>query len=263
MQFLGDTLEKIAVEKAGIIKPNTPVVVGEYQQDIAFVFEQKAKELDSTLYFANQNFTIDYGMLSIDEKQIFQVYKGNDLVYPDLKTDLLGLFQKKNVTTVLQSVELLIQKGFSINKKHIYTGFENAAELTGLKGRWQTIGYNPRIVCDIGHNEDGIKNVIEQIKTISYKNLHVVFGVVEDKNFDNILSLLPKEASYYFCKASIPRALNEKILQKKATEFNLNGKSYSTVVEAYEHAKQSAQKEDFIFVGGSTFVVADLLEPRN
>lgn len=259
MQFLGDTLDKIATEKAGIIKAGVPVVIGEYQQDIAIVFERKAKEIGADLRFADKNFNIDYSMQTADEKQIFQVYQNDTLAYPDLKTDLLGLYQQKNTITVLQAVELLIDKGFSINKENIYGGLENASKLTGLRGRWQTIGRNPRIVCDTGHNEAGMKLVLEQIKSTPYKNLHIVFGVVDDKSIDNILSMLPKEAMYYFCKASIPRALDENLLQEKALVFGLKGEKFPNVAEALNSARQNAVKEDFIFVGGSTFVVADVL----
>lgn len=259
MQFLGDTLDKIATEKAGIIKAGVPVVIGEYQQDIAIVFERKAKEIGSDLRFADKNFNIDYSMQTADEKQIFQVYQNDTLAYPDLKTDLLGLYQQKNTIAVLQAVELLIDKGFSINKENIYGGLENVSKLTGLKGRWHTIGRNPRIVCDTGHNEAGMKLVLEQIKSTPYKNLHMVFGVVDDKNIDTILSMLPKEATYYFCKASIPRALDENLLQEKALTFGLKGEKFPTVDEALNFARQNAVKEDFIFIGGSTFVVADIL----
>jgi dihydrofolate synthase / folylpolyglutamate synthase len=262
MQFLGDTIEQIANEKAGIIKTGTPVVVGEYQDDTRIVFEKKAKELKAPLFYASNEFSINYSMLTIDDKQIFQVYKNKDLIYPDLKLDLHGLYQKKNLITVLKSVELLIEKGFNITKQAIYLGLENVIGLTGLVGRWQTIGSNPRIVCDTGHNEAGIHEILKQIEATAFKNLHMVFGVVDDKSIDNILAMLPKDASYYFCKASIPRALDEKILHKKATKYNLRGNTFENVQLALQSAKQNAQKEDFIFVGGSTFVVADLLEIR-
>ncbi len=262
MQFLGDTIDKIAAEKAGIIKRDIPVVVGEYQEDIAHVFEQKVTEKNSPLIFASNEFAINYSMLTIDEKQIFQVYKGEELIYPDLKIDLPGIYQKHNIKTALQSIEILTTKGFNISRENIYDGLENVTGLTGLMGRWQTIGNNPRIICDTGHNEAGITQILEQIKSTAYKNLHMVFGVVDDKNIDSILAMLPIEATYYFCKASIPRALDEKILHKKAAKFNLKGNSFKNVELALESAKQNAQKEDFIFVGGSTFVVADLLELR-
>ncbi|MDF1548256.1 MAG: bifunctional folylpolyglutamate synthase/dihydrofolate synthase [Bacteroidales bacterium] len=259
MQFLGDTLDKIATEKAGIIKAGVPVVIGEYQQDIAIVFERKAKEIGADLRFADKNFSIGYSMQTTDEKQIFQVYQNDTLAYPDLKTDLLGLYQQKNTITVLQAVELLIDKGFSINKENIYGGLENASKLTGLRGRWHTIGRNPRIVCDTGHNEAGMKLVLEQIKSTPYKNLHMVFGVVDDKNIDTILAMLPQEATYYFCRASIPRALDEKMLMEKALVFGLKGQTFTSVSNALDYARQIAVKEDFIFIGGSTFVVADIL----
>ena len=194
----------------------------------------------------------------MDEKQIFQVYKNDNLVYPNLKLDLMGLYQKKNVITVLQSIELLKNKGFNIDNDSIYSGFENAITITGFKGRWQTLGHNPRIICDTGHNEAGIEEVIKQIETIPYKKLHFVFGVVDDKSIDSILGMLPIKATYYFCKANIPRALDQNLLKQKAELFGLRGNSYQTVELALSSAKQNAQNEDFIFIGGSTFVVAEI-----
>jgi len=258
MQFLGDNLSQIATEKAGIIKQGTSIIIGETQLEIKNVFESKASEMKSAIYYADQFYRIDYSLNTLDEKQVFQVYQNDKLVYPDLKLDLLGLYQKKNSITVLQSIELLKDKGFIIDKKAIYSGFENATTITGFKGRWQTLGHNPRIICDTGHNEAGIAEVIKQIETIPYKKLHFVFGVVDDKSIDSILEMLPQKAIYYFCKANITRALDQNILKQKALAFGLNGNTYQSVEMALEAAKQNAQKEDFIFVGGSTFVVAEI-----
>ncbi len=258
-QFLGDTLPQIAAEKAGIIKANTPVVIGQSQKDIEDVFKTKAKELNSDIYFADKYYSIDYSTVSLSEKQIFQVYCGDKLVYSDLQLDLLGVYQKHNLITALKAVDVINEQEVMIPKTDIYKGLSNVSKLTGLRGRWQTIGYNPRVVCDTGHNEAGISNILNQIKNIAYKKLHIVFGLVNDKNVDKILEMLPTDAHYYFCKASIPRALDENSLQLKANEFNLFGKAYSTVDLALQAAKNNADKDDFIFVGGSTFVVADCL----
>ncbi len=257
-QFLGDTIEKIAGEKAGIIKKSIPVIIGESQKETKQVFLHKAKEHNAPLYFADETFRIDYALQTIDEKQSFNVYKANDLLYPDLKIDLLGLYQKKNLITSLQAIDILKAK-FNIDKENIYQGLCNIQKNTGLKGRWQIIGRNPRIVCDTGHNEAGIREVLNQIKNTPYRKLYMVIGVVNDKNIDTILSLLPKDAEYIFTKASIPRALNEKELALKAKKFELKGISTSNVWEALEIAKSKAEAPDMIFVGGSTFVVADII----
>jgi dihydrofolate synthase/folylpolyglutamate synthase len=257
-QFLGDTLEKIAGEKAGIIKRSVPVVIGESQKATDHVFIKKASEMDSSIYFANQKYRVGDEIVRHDQMQIFQVFQGNQICFPELKLDLNGLYQKKNAVTVFQSIEILRQKGFKIHKNDIYQGFENAAQSTGLYGRWQTLGHNPLIICDTGHNEAGIAEILEQIKTITFNKLHFVFGVVEDKDIDRILEMLPVNAIYYFCRASIPRALDEKILRKKAALFGLEGQSYASVKLALHSAKENAQNKDFIFIGGSTFVVAEV-----
>ena len=258
-QFLGDTVEKIATEKAGIIKKGIPTVIGESQTDSKPVFLKKAKELSAPIYFADENFRIDYALFTTDEKQSFNVYYGNTLIYPELKIDLLGQYQKNNLITALQTIELMKQQNFSISKEHIYKGLKNIQKNTGLKGRWQIIGHNPRIVCDTGHNEAGIKQVVEQIRNTPYRKLFMLIGVVNDKNIDTILSLLPKNAEYIFTKANIPRALDANELAKKAKQFGLQGSVVESVSKALETAKNKAEATDMIFVGGSTFVVAEVV----
>ncbi|MBN1253210.1 MAG: bifunctional folylpolyglutamate synthase/dihydrofolate synthase [Bacteroidales bacterium] len=258
-QFLGDTIEKIAIEKAGIIKEKTSVVIGETNIESKNVFVEKSKENNADIFFADQLFKIDYSMNTIDEKQSFNVYKSNKLVLENLKIDLLGNYQKHNLKTALSCIDILNKKGYNLSKQNIYSGFENIKLNTGLNGRWQILGRNPRIVGDTGHNEAGIREVVEQIKKTPYKELHMIIGVVNDKNIENILSLLPKEAVYYFTKANIPRALDEKILMNEASNFNLFGESYSKVSDALKSAKKNAGENDFIFVGGSTFVVAEVV----
>jgi len=258
-QFLGNTIEKIAIEKAGIIKENTPVIIGQSTLETKKVFTEKAKEKKAEIYFANQEFNIDYSMQTIDEKQSFNIYKNKKLVFTDLKLDLLGLYQKHNIITALKTIEILKSVNINISEKAIYEGAENIQKNTELKGRWQILGHNPRIVCDTGHNEAGIKTVLEQIKNTAYKTLHIVIGLVNDKNIDKILSLLPKNAEYYFTKANIPRALDEKVLMKEAKRYNLIGNSYPKVIDALNVAKENAKENDFIFIGGSTFVVAEVL----
>ena len=257
--LLGKTLEKIAAEKAGIIKMNIPTVIGTTQNEIEQVFKEAAKSKHSKLFFADQEYVADYAMMGLDGKQILNIEKNGAIIYPELRLDLLGIYQLKNVPPVLKALEILIEKGWEISNQNIYDGLSNAAKLTGLMGRWQIIGNNPLIICDTGHNYDGIKMVVNQIKNTAYKTLHFIFGVVADKNQDAVLQLLPKDAVYYFTKANIPRALNEKDLAQKASEFGLKGTSYPSVIEAFNGAKLNAGKNDLIFVGGSTFVVAEIL----
>ena len=257
--LLGDTLEKIAAEKAGIIKPNVPGVVGLKQIETKQVFTEIARAKQTSLFFADQEYVAAYSMLGLDGKQILNIERNGEMTFPEIKLDLLGMYQVRNVPVVLKTLEILIEKGWQISRENIYEGLANTAKSTGLIGRWQIIGNNPLTVCDTGHNEDGIRMVDNQIKNTPHKTLHFVFGVVADKNQDAVLGLLPKDALYYFTRADIPRAKNERELAKKATGFGLKGESYSTVAEAFNAAKVNADKNDLIFIGGSTFVVAEIL----
>ena len=257
--FLGDTLYKIAGEKAGIIKAGVPVVIGETQPETEPVFRKVASEKKSRIEFADSNFEVDYSMLTFDNKQLFNVFRNSFLTYPELTIDLMGAYQRKNIVTVLQSIEILKEIDYNLRTENIYNGLENVVKNTGLLGRWQILSNHPLTICDTGHNFEGISYVIEQIRNTPHKNLHFVFGVVEDKNIDKILEILPKDATYYFTQASIPRALNHEILKQKAQKANLNGNSFPTVQLAIENAKKNAEFNDLIFIGGSTFVVADEL----
>ena len=259
INLLGGTLDKIATEKAGIIKSNVPVVVGLTQIETKPVFTEIARTKHSSLFFADQEYVASYSMLGFDGKQILNIERNGKVAFPEIKLDLAGVYQAKNVPVVLKTLDILIEKGWQISRENIYEGLANAAKSTGLMGRWQIIGNNPLTVCDTGHNEDGIKMVVEQIRNTPYKTLHFVFGVVADKNQDAVLRLLPTDAAYYFTRAAIPRAMNEKELAQKAAGFGLKGESYSTVAEAFNAAKVNAGKNDLIFVGGSTFVVAEIL----
>jgi len=257
--FLGDTLEKISGEKAGIIKSGIPVVIGETQIETERVFKKTASEKGSRIEFADQVYSTDYSMQTIDGKQSFTISTKGKIIYENLKLDLLGIYQRKNILTVLQSIDLLIEKGYIINTQQIYQGIESASKNTGLMGRWQILNQHPLIICDTGHNFEGMTYVVDQIKNTPHKNLHMVFGVVDDKDVDKVMSILPKEATYYFTRASIPRALNQDLLRQKAEKFGLIGESYLTVPMAIENAKKNAGVNDLIFIGGSTFVVADAL----
>ena len=259
VDLLGDTLEKIAAEKAGIIKKDIPVVIGLTQNETKQVFVETAKTRQTSIYFADKEYVTSYSMIGMDGRQILNVEQNGELNYREIKLDLLGHYQTQNVPVILKTVDMMVEKGWQISRENIYDGLANAAKITGLMGRWQIIGNNPLTVCDTGHNEDGIKMVVSQIKNTAYKTLHFVFGVVADKNPNAILRLLPTDAVYYFTRANIPRALDEKELAQKATEFGLKGECYLSVQEAFNAAKLNAGKNDLIFVGGSTFVVAEIL----
>jgi len=234
--LLGDTLEKIAAEKAGIIKKNGIVIIGEKQKEIKKIFETNAKEQNALLLYS-ENFANTKG----------------------IKCGLKGDYQKKNIPTVLLASEMLHLFGFEINSKAVAKGLKNVCKLTGLRGRWDMLSKNSLMVADIAHNEAGIKEVFKQVKQTPHKKLHIVFGTVNDKDIPKILSLLPKKATYYFCKADIPRALAEKIIAEEAKKIGLKGETYSSVKQALNSAKKNASAKDFILITGSAFVVAEVI----
>ena len=235
--LLGDTLEAIAHEKAGIIKPGVPVIIGETQPESAPVFIAKAREAGAPIHFADKEMS--------------------DAQLPPCEME--GIYQEKNRRTVLAAVRALQDKGWKINAEDIREGLANVCSLTGIMGRWQKLGEHPAIVCDTGHNEAGIRFVTEQLRRQKYNRLHIVIGVVSDKKIDKILPLLPKDGIYYFTKAQIPRALDEHSLMAQAAEYGLRGNSYPTVAQAFNAAKENAAPDDFIFIGGSNFTVAEIL----
>lgn len=254
MKQLGNTLPKIAVEKAGIIKAYTPVVIGEMgSMEVTQVFIDKAQSVSAPLVFAElymNNFKAERS----DSGWLFHADG-----YPDVKGELKGLAQEKNARTVLTAVEVLLETGYEIPKDAVYKGFANVIHITGLSGRWQQLQTSPKIICDIAHNAHGIRYVAEQLKSENFAKLHIVFGMANDKDIESVLSLLPQKAIYYFTKASIERALNEKIVANRAEAYGLQGRSFSTVAEAVKAAKENADKNDLIFIGGSSFIVADAL----
>lgn len=256
--LLGDTLPKIAFEKAGIIKKNVPVVVSESSQEVDAVFVNKAHEQTSKLVFAENQFTITK-FEEVLEGVNFSYLNQANRTEKETICPLAGIYQKHNFIGVLAACEELNLLGFDISEHQIHNGFKNVIKNTNLMGRWQQIGNYPKIICDTGHNVNGIAFVVRQIAMQQFQHLHMVIGMVKDKEITKVLSLLPKNASYYWCKAQLPRALNEVELKQQASTFGLNGKSYETVMQALEAAKQNAQPNDFIFVGGSTFVVAEVL----
>ena len=257
--LLGDTLEKIALEKAGIIKKGIPVVIGATQPEIKTVFENIARQKESRIYFADQEYEIPYTMIDLREKQVFSVLFRGEKIYRELKLDLGGIYQRENLPAVLKTVDIFREKGWKISEDNLYGGLSNVSKMTGLMGRWQVIGRNPKIICDTAHNAEGIARAVSQLNQTPFRNLHVIFGMVSDKDPDSILRLLPQNARYYFTKADIPRALNENILKEKAAVFHLKGKSFGSVKEAFYAARENALKDDVIFIGGSTFVVAEIL----
>ena len=259
MALLGNTLPKIAAEKGGIIKPSIPVVIGETAPETKPVFEEMAIKADSPIAFADQFYEATYGMLTIDGKQSLNIRSHGEIVYPNLKLDLLGIYQRLNVPTVLKTIDILNEKGWNLQEESIRKGLKNTICNTGLMGRWQIIGHNPLTICDTGHNPAGIQLVVEQINQTPWEKLHIVIGMVNDKDQREVLSLLPTNATYYFTKANIPRATEPEELAAKAAPFGLKGNSYPSVRQALSEALANAEKNDLVFVGGSTFVVAEVL----
>ena len=228
MNLLGNTLEQIAIEKAGIVKEKTPVLIGRKQIETETVFEEKASQKNTSVFYAKQN---------------------------EVKFNVPN-YQKENINTSISAIKILDWK---ISNQEINDGIKNVNQNTGLRGRWETLSKNPKIICDTGHNVDGISNIINQLKQIKFNKLHIVFGTVNDKKINDILNLLPKDAKYYFCKAKIDRGLNADKLKSIANEYKLIGESFESVEKALLNAKNNAKKEDLIFIGGSTFVVAEVI----
>ena len=233
-QYLGETLKEIAFEKGGIIKRETPVVIGEFQEEVIEVFQDLAKAVDAPIFIAEY------------------------LINETFETDLLGVYQLKNIKTAVQCLRLLGQIGLEIDMDQVVNGLKNVSQNTGLKGRWQILGENPKVICDTAHNREGLSLVISQVQQENFDNLHIVLGVVNDKDLKDILSLLPKNATYYFCKPDIPRGLSAELLKKEGLAYGLYGDVFQSVAAAYQDAIEKAAEDDLIFIGGSTFVVAEL-----
>ncbi|AXP79961.1 Bifunctional protein FolC [Mariniflexile rhizosphaerae] len=234
-QFLGTTLEAIAYEKGGIIKPNVPVVIGETQKETAPVFIELANKNNAKILFADAE------------------------VIETFTSDLTGIYQSKNIITVIQAIKELQHKGYNISHQNIKEGLLHVVKNTGFMGRWQVLRTHPKVVCDTGHNRDGLSYVMKQLSNEVFDTLHIVFGVVNDKDLTSIIDLLPKNAIYYFCKPDIPRGLDAKELKSILNGYGLKGEAYNSVNEAYNNALDKASSNDFIFIGGSTFVVAEII----
>lgn len=255
-EILGDSLERIAFEKAGIIKPGVPVVISERQTEVQEVFLKQAAERHAPIYFASDEYQVQ--VMNVSGENHYKIfYKGN-VIFDDLYIPLQGYYQKKNLAGVLKAVDILKQDQWKIGAAGLLKGLSDVIRLTGLKGRWQTLGTHPLIICDTGHNVDGLREVVDQIRAQSFQKLHIVFGVVKDKDLQGVLDILPKDALYYFCEAKIPRAMDAHQLQTLAAGTGLHGAVIKDVNEALAEAKRHATRDDMIFIGGSTFVVAEV-----
>lgn len=257
-QFLGDTLTKIASEKAGIIKEDVPVVIGETHPDTAGVFEAKAMQLGAPIDFADKRYKIiptsDNGYV-----MTFDVDKLGQRLYSNLEFPLTGSYQIKNLATVFQSLEILRILGYKISDENIANGLANVVKNTGFQGRWQVVRKKPLTICETAHNADGINAMLAKLKSMEYERLRIVYGCVNDKDFGSILAMLPKEAEYYFTRPSVERGLDVEVLQTAAQENGLSGKTYSDVGAALSAATADASPKDLILVTGSIFLVADCL----
>ncbi len=258
INLLGDTLEKISREKAGIIKLRVPVVISQYQSETAPIFNAMAKEQKAQIEYADKNYKI-VGYKLVKGLLHASILNKKSEKVEEYELDLTGHYQLKNLLGVLNVLEFIEKVGFIIEPENIKTALKQVCKSTGLKGRWQTLSEKPHIIADTGHNEDGVKQVIENLNSMQYETLHVIFGAVNDKDISKILAMLPKKPTYYFVKANIPRALDEKELAEKAHKLKLKGKAYTTVEAGLKAAKKAYSKGDLIFIGGSTFVVGDAL----
>ena len=253
MDILGNSLDKIAFEKAGIIKHNIPVVIGEVTPETKIIFQKKAQETSSAIFFAEEKFEI-ISINSGDETLQVEVLDNDKKQNNNYTLDLTGLYQAKNLLTVLTAIDLL-KNNFSLEEKNIQKALSNVKKLTGLHGRWEVIHRKPLVVLDVAHNVDGIQQLVNQINNSRYKKLHIVFGMVKDKEIEKVLEQLPLKAEYYFTRAQIPRALPEDELLERAAGFHLRGSSYNEVNTALKAAMDVASEEDMIIVCGSIFVV--------
>lgn len=235
IDFLGNTIGKIAFEKAGIIKSNVPVVIGETHLESQAVFLEKSKLMNASISFADQQ------------------------TWPEFECDLKGNYQKKNINTALSSLNQLVKLGFKISESHLINGLKSVTKNTGLKGRWQVLKNRPFTVCDTAHNAEGLTIVLEQLRSLDYGSLHIVFGVVNDKDLQKIIPLMPMDAHYYFCKPNVVRGMNQSDLRTKFMNFGIIGKAYESVSLALKAAHEASNEDDIVFIGGSTFVVAEII----
>lgn len=256
MAQLGNTIEKIAYEKAGIIKNGIPVVTGKMFPEAKKIIEEKAKKESAEIYNAEEEFPVTE--TNISQKGLI-INTDSSPRYENILCALPGLYQKENIETTLTLCNKILTKELNITQKNIIDGIANVIKNTGLRGRWETISENPHIICDTGHNTAGISFITKQLALTPHNNLHIIFGMLKDKDVESVIKLLPEKATYYFTKAKSNRALDEKILQDIALKAGLHGKYYKNITEAMEAAKRNYKKGDLIYVGGSTYLVAELL----
>lgn len=258
IQFLGNTLEKIAREKAGIIKAHVPVVIGETTPETRPVFREKAESVQAPVFFAE-----DEQLLLSASRNADGTYRYQSESYKDLQGELGGLCQLKNTNTLLSALRRLQETGYELPEASVRNGFARVCELTGLMGRWQKTGEKPTVICDTGHNVGGIQYIVEQLKLQQYDTLRMIIGMVNDKDIHGVLTLLPQHAKYYFTQASVQRALPAEAIKEQANACGLAGDAYPTVAQALAAARAESSEKDLIFVGGSSFIVADLLSLNN
>jgi dihydrofolate synthase / folylpolyglutamate synthase len=262
MNLLGNTLEAIAGEKAGIIKPGVPVVVGQYQDNTAHVFVKKARETGSDIVFATNSYHVTRSAVKNNgDTDLLHAFILGNMREVNVECALTGSYQLENLCTVLSAVDAINKGGrFYLSEEHVLFGLKNVITNTGIMGRWQKLSKEPLVICDTGHNEDGIRQVMENIRRTPHEHLHFVLGIMNDKDIDGVLKLLPQNnATYYFCSPDVPRGLDSSILRQAALQKGLNGDAYLSVKIALEAAKQAARACDLVFVGGSTFVVAEVV----
>jgi len=257
--LLGNTLAEIAHEKAGIIKPGVPVVIGETNQETAKVFMEKASQTGSRLVFADQELRVARFEHLPDALKLFIENAAGSTLLKDLILDLNGGYQLRNVLTVLQAVLMMREMDYVLDDAAVTAALAHVKKITGLQGRWQTLGTAPLVICDTGHNVAGIREVVQNIHNTAYKTLHIVFGMVKDKDIGGVLALLPRDAVYYFSQPDLERALPVEMLVLEAAQYGLKGRSYPNIKAALNAAKDNATENDLIFIGGSTFVVAEVL----
>lgn len=256
--ILGDSLRKIASEKAGIIKEGVPVVIGKRQESCAVVFSEKAKELNAPVSWAGDKIRVEQ-IAYANRYQLVDTFREEQLIFEKVKLPLAGPYQSENLATVIASLEELRKGGLKIDDESILKGIEGVIGNTGLQGRWQVLSDKPLTICDTGHNEDGIRSVMSQLLLIPASRLHIVIGMVSDKDVDNVLRLFPSDATYYFTRASIPRSLAPELLRDAGAVYGLKGSVYADVKSAIAAARENAADNDLIFIGGSTFVVAEAI----
>ena len=260
-QFLGDTLQAIAGEKAGIIKDKVPVVIGETQPETEPVFMAVAKEHNAPIYFADQNYVITDAHES-NRSLVLSISSTTDgePVYAGLRSPLCGDYQKKNIVTVVQAVEVLRTLGYNLPLNAVTLGVESVVVDNGFRGRWQILSNHPLTICETAHNKDGIQSMLKTLAEMEYSNLHMVYGCVNDKDYTSILQLLPHEATYYYCKPDVPRGLDVETLHAAAKQCGLHGEPYQDIATAMETARHNADEQSLILITGSIFLVADALK---